>query len=105
MVWSEITNPPIRDLSAWRLCFQIKIVVLDLKRIDDPHVSDGLKAISNESMDFNDPKEFDDPQVLDDLKEISIGSMDFDNQKVCGDISIFEGLVFQTVFPVIIFPV
>ena len=88
MVWSEITNPPIRDLSAWRLCFPIRIVVYDLKRIDDPHVSHGLKVNSNESIEINDPKEFDDPQVLDDLKEISIGSMDFDNPKVYGDTSI-----------------
>ena len=86
----------IRDLSAWRLCFQIRIVVHDLKRIDDPHVSDGLKAISNESMDFNDPKEFDDPHVFGDPKEISMGSMAFDNPKVCGDTSIFYGLVLNT---------
>ena len=30
----------------------------------DPQVSDGLKVISNDCMDFNDPKKFDDPQVF-----------------------------------------
>ena len=49
-----------------------------------------------ESMDFNDPKEFDDPQVFCDPKEISMGSMDFDNPKVCGNTSIFDGLVLNT---------
>ena len=52
--------------------------------------------ITNESMDFNDPKEFDDPQVFGDPKEISMGSMDFDNPKVCGNTSIFDGLVLNT---------
>ena len=44
-------------------------------------------------MNFNDPEEFYDPQLFDDPKEISIGSMDFDNSKVCGDASIFDGIV------------
>ena len=39
------------------------------------------------------------------IPRYSIGSMDFENPKVCGDTSFFDGLVFQTVFPVIIFPV
>ena len=34
----------------------------DPKEFACPLVSDGLKVISNESMDFNDPKEFDDPR-------------------------------------------
>ena len=37
------------------------IVFHDPKEFADPHASDGLKVVSNESMDFNDPKEFDDP--------------------------------------------
>ena len=51
-------------------------------------MSDGLKVISNERMDFNDPKEFDDP------KGISIGRMDFFIPNVDSDTSIFDGLVF-----------
>ena len=79
----------------------------DPKKIDDPQAFDGLKVISNESMDLNDPKEFDDPQVFDDPKGISIGSMNFDNPKsmmippssmVYGDISIFDGLVLFRIF-------
>ena len=31
---------------------------------------DGLKVISNESMDLNDPKEFDDPQLFHDQLEV-----------------------------------
>ena len=50
------------------------IVFHDPKEFADPHISDGLKVISNESMDFNDAKEFDDPQVFGDPKEILIGS-------------------------------
>ena len=46
---------------------------MDRQEFDDPKVYDGLKDISNESMDFNDPKEFDDP------KGILIGSIDFHN--------------------------
>ena len=34
------------------------------KKFMIPSLSYGLKVISNESMDFNDPKEFDDPQVF-----------------------------------------
>ena len=30
-------------------------------QFDDPQVSYGLKVISNESIDFNDPKELNDP--------------------------------------------
>ena len=44
---------------------------------------DGIKFISNESRDLNDPKEFDVPQVCDDPKRIS---------EVYGDTSIFDGL-------------
>ena len=56
-----------------------------------PQVSDGLKIISNESIDLNDPKEFDDPQVFDDPKGFSIGSMDLDNPKVYGNTCILVG--------------
>ena len=59
------------------------IVFHDPKEFACPLVSDGLKVISNESMDFNDPKEFDDPQV---------GSVCFDNQKFYCGIFIFDGL-------------
>ena len=51
-------------------------------QFDDPQVSYGLKVISNESIDFNDPKEFDDPPFFNDPEEISIGSMAFDIPKV-----------------------
>ena len=57
------------------------IVFHDPKEFACPLVSDGLKVISNESMDFNDPKEFDDPQVFDDPKGTSIGSMNLIIQK------------------------
>ena len=57
------------------------IALDDPKEFDDPEVSDGLKVISNESMEFNDPK------------GISIESMNFDNPKVYGDTSIYDGLV------------
>ena len=43
----------------------------DPKEFACPLVSDGLKVISNESMDFNDPKEFDDPQVFGDPKNFN----------------------------------
>ena len=52
---------------------------------DGIQVSDSLKVISSECVDFDDPKEFDDFQIFDDPKGISIGSMDFDNPKVYGD--------------------
>ena len=71
------------------------IVFHDPKEFADPHVSDGLKVISNESMDFNDPKEFDDPQVFNDPKGISIGSVGSDNPKFYCDIFIFDGLFFD----------
>ena len=46
-------------------------------------MSNSLKVISNESMDFNYTKEFNDPWVYDDdLKGISIRSEDFDIPKV-----------------------
>ena len=54
----------------------------DPKEFDDPQVSDSLKVISSECVDFDDSKEFDDPKAFDDPKGISIGSMDFDNPKV-----------------------
>ena len=68
---------------------------IDPKEFDDPHVADGRKFISNESMDFKDPKEFDDPQAFNDPKEISIGSVDFDNPKDYSDTSIYDGLFFS----------
>ena len=34
------------------------------RELDDPQVPDGLKVISNESMDFSDIKEFNDPHFL-----------------------------------------
>ena len=54
-------------------------------------VSHGLKVISNDSM------EIDDPQVFDNPKGISIGSMDLDDPKVYVDTSIFDGLVVVSV--------
>ena len=63
------------------------------KKFMIPSLSYGLKVISNESMDFNDPKEFNEPQAFDDPKGISIESMDFHNPKVYANTSIFDGLV------------
>ena len=57
---------------------------MDPQEFDDPKVYDGLKDISNESMDFNDPKEFDDP------KGILIGSIDFYNLRIYCDLAIFD---------------
>ena len=54
----------------------------DPEEFDDPQVSDCLKVISRECVDFDDSKEFDDPKVFDDPKGISIESVDFDNPKV-----------------------
>ena len=62
------------------------------KKFMIPSLSYGLKVISNESMDFNDPKEFNEPQAFDDPKGISIGSMDFDNPKVDIDKFVLDGL-------------
>ena len=45
--------------------FKIEIVFDDLKSHE---FSDGLKVISNEGMDFNDPKEIDDLQVFEEIK-------------------------------------
>ena len=70
-------------------------VFCDPEEFDDPKVSDSLKVISSECVDFDDSKEFDDPKVFDDPKGISIGSMDVDNPKVYGVIPIFDGLVLQ----------
>ena len=61
---------------------------MDPQEFYDPKVYDGLKDISNESMDFNDPKEFDDP------KGILIGSIDFYNLRIYCDLTIFDSLVF-----------
>ena len=70
------------------IVFPIEIVFHDLSW------SDGLRVISNKSMDFNDPKEFFPgirwSQVFD---EISIVGMDFDSPKVYGYTSISDGLV------------
>ena len=76
--------------------FQMEILALR-KEFDELQVADGLKLISNESMDFIDPMEFDDPQAFDNPMGNSFGSMDFDNPKVYCDTSIFDGLV-QFVF-------
>ena len=77
--------------------FQGNISFDDPKEFDELQVADGLKLISNESMDFIDPMEFDDPQAFDNPMGNSFGSMDFDNPKVYCDTSIFDGLV-QFVF-------
>ena len=66
----------------------------DTNKIGDPKVSVGLKVISNENLDLNDPKEFDDPQKFDNQKGISIVSKDLENSKFYDDTSIFDGLVF-----------
>ena len=73
--------------------FQMEILALR-KEFDELQVADGLKLISNESMDFIDPMEFDDPQAFDNPMGNSFGSMDFDNPKVYCDTSIADGLVF-----------
>ena len=69
----------------------------DPKEFDDPHVSDTLKANSNEIMDFNDPNLINDLQVYVAPRGISFVSMDNDNPKVFGDGSILKVFFFNTV--------
>ena len=50
-----------------------KIVLDDPKEFDDNQVSDGLKVISNESMDFSYPKELYDPKSSMIQREFQLG--------------------------------
>ena len=57
------------DIWSDPIVFSNWIIVFDVPReFYDPQVSDGLEAISNESMDLKDPQEFDYPQVYPHLR-------------------------------------